>query len=315
MPVHLNLQSAACYGEVTGYKEDFDADWVSGNVMAALRFHATGKLPSLSVRLNGGRVVLGNNDHNEAGGMISCRGHTRGPWPVRALEQCKFLMDHDVRFADHHHKTLFARIKRFGDAGTSGCWKPPLILSDCAVVVTEAQIAAAYDDVQRFIDSFEGHYEKDGQILVWRGLELIHKDDAWLRLAYAHNGLLARFAKPSLTEYNSGAGVKTWHRHLFFDEGTPALQFVAYLEDTKTVVYSGHLAPDQHPLPREYKLFKQLTRRKRDSDGRQVDEVQIHFFTEAMALREKRPLLDIGCRVFFEDPSAPNGVREVEDPC
>ena len=322
MPLQLILQSTECYGAVSGYNESFDAnaEWVRGDAAAALGFHATGTLPSLSVRLPDGWAVLGNNDNHEAGGKTFCEGHECGPWPLRALAQCRFLMDHDVRFVEEEPvrpdvplppTSLRARLVRYGDAATGGSWRPPLIGGNSAVVVTEEQIAAAYEDVQQFIDSFDGHYERNGQILVWRGLELIKMDGSWARYVYRHAGQLARIAKPGLTAYNAGPGLEKWERDIFLNEGTNALNFVGYLENTRTIVYSAHLSPDRHPLPREYKLLKRLTWFNKDSEGRPVDEVQIHFFIEEMAIREKRPLLDIGCRVFFEDPSAPDGVREV----
>ena len=62
-------------------------------------------------------------------------------------------------------------------------------------------------------------------------------------------------------------------------------------------------------LIREIHEVRALVKAKQDREGRPVDTVRIVFLEEWMARRERRPLLDVGARVFFMDPKTGRDVE------
>jgi hypothetical protein len=139
---------------------------------------------------------------------------------------------------------------------------------------------------------------------------------------------LARIAKPRQTMYfapwhgpQSAAFAPWWeYGDIIADEraGYPALSFVGYNPATRTVEYAGFCTntdiakggPDpRHVLIREIHEVRALVKAQKDREGRPVDTVRIVFLEEWMARRERRPLLDVGARVFFMDPKTGRDVE------
>jgi hypothetical protein len=89
---------------------------------------------------------------------------------------------------------------------------------------------------------------------------------------------------------------------------------------TKGAHGGNRAAPYSHhgPLVRDALVLREihevraLVKAKQDRVGRPVDTVRVLFAEEWMARRERRPLLDVGARVFFMDPKTGSDV-EIKD--
>lgn len=196
---------------------------------------------------------------------------------------------------------------------------PPLARCNHIVTVTESQVADAYDDPDAFWRCWD-RVERVGKLRVCiRGLHDLD-DEAWLARTFESTMHLARVAKPGQTMYSTpwhgpqSAAFAPWWEYgdIIADEraGYPALSFVGYDPSTRTVEYAGFCTttdiakggPDpRHVLIREIHEVRALVKAKKDREDRPVDTVRIVFAEEWMARRERRPLLDVGARVFFMD--------------
>jgi hypothetical protein len=207
---------------------------------------------------------------------------------------------------------------------------PPLARCNHIVTVTESEVADAYDDPGAFWQCWD-QIEQVGDLRVCiRGLRDLD-DEAWLARTFESTMHLARIAKPRRTMYfppwhgpQSAAFAPWWeYGDIIADEraGYPALSFVGYDPRSRTIEYAGFCTttdiakgcPDpRHVLIREIHEVRALVKHKKDREGRPVDTVRIVFAEEWMARRERRPLLDVGARVFFMDRKTGSDV-EIKD--
>ena len=204
---------------------------------------------------------------------------------------------------------------------------PPLARYNHIVTVTESEVADAYEDPVSFWRCWD-RIEHVGDLRVCiRGLHDLD-DEAWLARTFESTMHLARIAKPKQTIYSApwhgpqSAAFAPWWEYgdIIADEraGYPALSFVGYVPAIRTVEYAGFCTttdiakggPDpRHVLIREIHEIRALVKAKKDRAGRPVDTVRIVFLEEWMARRERRPLLDVGARVFFMDPKTGRDVE------
>jgi len=207
---------------------------------------------------------------------------------------------------------------------------PPLARWNHIVTVTEREVADAYDDPVSFWRCWD-RIEQVGNLRVCiRGLRDLD-DEAWLARTFESTMHLARVAKPRQTIYSTpwhgpqSAAFAPWWEYgdITANEraGYPALSLVGYDPSIRTVEYAGFCTtteiakggPDpRHVLIREIHEIRSLLKAKKDREGRPVDTVRIVFVEEWMARRERRPLLDVGARIFFMDPET-GGDIEIKD--
>ena len=203
--------------------------------------------------------------------------------------------------------------------------QPPLARYNHIVTLTEAEVADAYHDPASFFRCWD-RVENIGDLRVCiRALDKLEVED-WLAETFESTMHLARIAKPKRTNYLTPGKVPAafapWWEYgdIIADEraGYPALSFVGYVPATRTVEYAGFCTttdiakggPDpRHVLIREIHEVRALVKAKQDREGRPVDTVRIVFLEEWMARRERRPLLDVGVRVFFMDPKTGRDVE------
>jgi len=209
--------------------------------------------------------------------------------------------------------------------------QPPLARYNHVVTVSDAEVADAYDEPDAFWQCWDRVERVGDQRVCIRALGKLEVRD-WLAETFESTMYLARIAKPKrtiyLTPHRGGpapAAFAPWWKYgdIIADEraGYPALSFVGYDPSTRTVEYAGFCTntdiakggPDpRHVLIREIHEIRALVKAKKDRDGHPVDTVRIVFAEEWMARRERRPLLDVGARVFFMDRKAGNDI-EVTD--
>lgn len=203
---------------------------------------------------------------------------------------------------------------------------PPLARSFHLVTTNEAQVAERYDDPQVFWRVWET-VEQLGELrLCIRHLDALEEED-WLARTFDDTMELARHALPKLTWYAKNPGwypgyAPWWEPGDPQDEkaGYPALTFVGYTAETRTLDYTGFVArgrlhesdgTPRHVLIKEIHEVQRPLVRGKTREGQPVDTVRVVFAEEWMARQERRPLLDVGARVFYADGAG--GVVEVVD--
>ena len=205
--------------------------------------------------------------------------------------------------------------------------RPPLARSFHVVTITEQQVAEKYDDPDVFWRVWEV-VEPIGNVrLCARHLDALEEED-WLARTFDDTMELARHARPKLTYYDSDpywfpAYAPWWEHGDHQDEkaGFPALTLVGYIADARTVELTGVVTKrplqeggedPRHVLITEIHDVRALVAREQTADGRPVDSVRVVFPEEWMARQERRPLLDVGARVFYMD-CATGALVEITD--
>ena len=177
---------------------------------------------------------------------------------------------------------------------------PPLVEHNSHLVLTtDREVEEEYDMPEAFWDSGWDSIERFGERrLLLRGMDAVGGPE-YLRIIFRQQWLLARIAKPERTAYflpqpyPSETGI--------FHSGLEQLHFVGYDPTEQLVEYSCAMSRGERiPGWQIYELWD-LVQEGALSDGRPVKSVRVVFFEQSAALQEKRPLLDIGCRVFHEE--------------
>lgn len=181
-----------------------------------------------------------------------------------------------------------------------------LCLPDVPIASINAHILAipperpdlGYDYPERFLNAGWRKDAAGGMLFLERGLKAT-SNTAYLKEILHHQWAMARAAKPHQTSYY-WPKVEANERKLF-RSGDPALELVGYVVSEKTVEFSCVLESlDQHLQGWEiYDIFA-LLHEKKTADGDPVEAVRVVFFAPWMAEQEKRPLLDIGARVYYQ---------------
>jgi len=106
---------------------------------------------------------------------------------------------------------------------------------------------------------------------------------------------MARLARPELTDYRFHDPLP--EEKAIFTDGEERVLDVGYLEDEQVAVFSCAASPGEHVQPWEiWKLGKAVRDGKLPS-GEVVREIRVGFPDRATAMRERRPLLDVGVTV------------------
>jgi hypothetical protein len=210
-----------------------------------------------------------------------------------AAEYCRALLRHD-------------RLKNgvmFWQGGGAQCLpKVPLASSRSHLVVTSQEEARlCYEDADAFWqagwDADEAYGEKR---LLTRAMRVV-SGATFLAEVQDHQWAMARAAKPKLTEYY--LPVVLPDEVDIFMPSEPVIKPVGYFTDQRAIEYSCYLDPGVHVNGWEILNLLGLIRARELPTGEKIDVVRVVFFDREMAVREKRPLLDIGARVYFMDGS------------
>lgn len=186
----------------------------------------------------------------------------------------------------------------------------PLVTSNSHIVVTNAQEAEdLYDDSGAFWNAgWRRMAEHDGQVLLTRALDRVAGPD-YLEQIIDDQWTMARAAKPGETTYT--APVYRDDEKAIFEAGSPCLQFVGHDADEKVAEYSCVLDEGEHIRGWEIYALRDIIENKSLPDGHAVSVVRVVFLEGDDARAEKRPLLDIGARVYFTDNAGE--LRELTD--
>lgn len=208
----------------------------------------------------------------------------------RCLDLCKrLLLKCEVYSAD-----LLA------DGGGALCIPDvALVASNSHVAVTNKdEVEARYDDPDAFWGAgWEVAARHDGQTLLTREMNLL-VGPKYLKRIIEHQWAMARAAKAGETGYDDPEILP--EEDSIFHAGPARLEYVGYSAADKLIEYSCVLSEGQHIQGWEVFALREIVKTGRTPDGKApVEAVRVVFLEEWMARSEKRPLLDVGCKVFY----------------
>jgi hypothetical protein len=209
-----------------------------------------------------------------------------------------------------------AAVKRTAGGFTCFMPEPPIAQTNHFVVTTEAEVADAYDDPEAFWCAWQTIDKLGERRLCTRGLADLD-EHSWLARTFESTMDMARSAKAGLTTYYAkpywGEEFAPWWEFGDYQAekaGYPALAPVGYDPDTRAFELTGFITktplsaggPEpRHVLIREIYELRKLARRTQDREGRPLDAVNVIWPERWMAMSERRPLLDVGAKVFYLD--------------
>jgi hypothetical protein len=168
------------------------------------------------------------------------------------------------------------------------------------VAMPAERLVLGYDSPEEFVKAGWKQETVNNLLFLVRGMTA-RDNTEYLKEIIESHWAMARAAKPQLTKYY---WPKVEENEIsIYLSGSPALELVGYVTREKTVEFSCVLeSTDQHIRGWEVYMIFQLIQEKKTADGDPIETVRVVFFESWMAEQEKRPLLDIGARVFFHSP-------------
>lgn len=198
-------------------------------------------------------------------------------------------------------KLLSASLERNG-GGVACVPAPPVAGYDRQLVVTtDNDVNDGYERPEAFWRAGWTVEEQGGRKLLTRCEEAVDSVDL-LRAVRDAQWAMVRAARPKRTEY-TGPAVEPDERPVY-EEGSARLEPVGYVPSKQLVEYSCVLGAGQHVQGWEIYNLRSIVKKKKLPDGGQpVSTVRVVFLKQADAEGEKRPLLDVGVKVFYTDAS------------
>lgn len=158
-------------------------------------------------------------------------------------------------------------------------------------------IAESYDNPEVYWQAWDKVEPLDAnRVLVTRALDIEDELD-FKKSVYPRTWELARQARPKLTQYFA-AEFRDFD--IPYVDGPDAVATAAgYHPQEQWIEYTAYAPGDTHILPREILSFDKWLAEGKMPDDQPLKEVRVTFVNREMAMKERRPLLDIGCRVFY----------------
>lgn len=247
----------------------------------------------------------------EAGAVVTLRPIASGPRPYCETRIVRTVSSGDTKESLLAFMNDAAQICRGLLSDTSAYWaklvpvaggatcipSPPLVEHNSHIaVVTDAEIARHYASVRAFLESGFETVERFGdRKLLLRGMGAVCGPE-YLEQIIDQQWALARAALPKQTRYALPQPEPS--ELSIFRRGAGRLEFVGYVASEATVEYSCVLGRGQHISGWEIYGLWDLVQEGRTREGHEVKGVRVVFLDAWAAQQEKRPLLDVGCRVY-----------------
>lgn len=173
----------------------------------------------------------------------------------------------------------------------------PLVNANSHIaVVTPGSVDQAYDEPDRFwAAGWSTVNESRGRRLLARDVEVLGGPE-YLERIIDPQWAMARAAKPGRSRYEQP--IVRAEEAKIFNRGEGRLHAVGYSEAEQLLEYSCALERGQHIQGWEIYALLAIVKQGKSTEGWPVKTVRIVFLEKWMAEQEKRPLLDIGCRVW-----------------
>jgi hypothetical protein len=176
----------------------------------------------------------------------------------------------------------------------------PLVDGSSHIVVTNREeVRDLYDDPEAFWTAgWSVVEEREGQRLLARDMDVVCGPEYLARII-GNQWTMARAAKPRETGY--ARPIILPEEEPIFKAGGARLEGVGYDPEEALLEYSCALNEGEHIRGWEIYTLLNIIEQGHLEDGSIVKTIRIVFMEQWAAEQEKRPLLDIGCRVYHYD--------------
>lgn len=166
-----------------------------------------------------------------------------------------------------------------------------------AIITSQKEVSAVYESTEEFWQADWQEISRFGdKILLSRAIEAA-TDLEYLKATWNAQWQMARHSNPGLARYFL-LDLQADQKEFFYQEPS-SLELIGYEKEQNLVKYSYHHPKEKHITGWEiYEIWRSLQLNILP-DVHKVTEVQVYFDNEKSAQAEKRPLLDIGARVFY----------------
>lgn len=165
------------------------------------------------------------------------------------------------------------------------------------LAIPPERVALGYDSPDQFLKAGWKRETVNGFLFLERGMKALDNAE-YLKEILGHQWAMARAAKAHCTNYYWPKVEE--NEKAIYRSGSAALELVGYVVREKTVEFSCVLeSKNQHVQGWEVYTIFRLIQEKKTADDDRVEAVRVVFFERWMAEQERRPLLDVGARVFY----------------
>jgi hypothetical protein len=179
---------------------------------------------------------------------------------------------------------------------------PIVRVSDPVVITTEAKVAEHFERPEVFWRGWSSVEEFGDLRLLVRAEDALTSTEL-LRAIQDQQWDLLRATKPGQQTRHMVSPAKPEDAAVF-EAGSPRLEAVGYLPETKTVEMSYARPAGEHIRGWEIQRLIAMLDEQALPDGRPVEVVRVVFMDEAAAQIEKRALLEYGIKVFYMNDRA-----------
>ena len=174
------------------------------------------------------------------------------------------------------------------------------------VVTDEARVAQDYDWPEAFWDAWDSTQAFGNRRLLLRAAAAA-TGEQFLEQSLDGHWAMVRAAKGGRTEFTLPQPTET--EHPIYRRGSRAMQTVGYHPQEQCLELACGIQPGKHVNGWEiFDLWSALAEGKLP-DGRSLRAAHVVFLERTVAEQEKRPLLDVGARVFYQDSSTGEDVE------
>lgn len=164
-----------------------------------------------------------------------------------------------------------------------------------------------YEDVSAFLGQWTSVGEYYRTHLLTRGADCA-TDREFLEVCLPSQWALARAARPGRVLHNGAAPLPELAD--VYRAGAPRLSLVGYIAPIRTVEFTCGVDENEHIQGWEIDQIRWTLEARRLPSGQPVDAIRVVFLTREAAMRERRPLLDVGAKVVYMDGGKDVAIEE-----
>lgn len=242
-------------------------------------------------------ILFSKNPKFEDRYLIEFNESLKGMKTEEVIEKMNYMRS-ICKFFLRHYIVSFVQLNRSGDGAEFFPVLPLVGSRTHLMLATKNSIEQLFE----FPDSFwKNNWDSKDQygnkFLLARAMAAASNID-FAKSITEHQWEMARAIKPNLTKYYTPAVLE--EEKPLYNSGESRLEKVGYVKTEKVYEYSCLINEGDHIPGWEIFQLRSLVQDGKLADGSIVETVRVVFWEKEMALREKRPLLDVGAKVYYQ---------------